>query len=72
MGGIRINIHDPKDSIVIEKRSKKNILIINNVLSKRKMKRKKSDIDISNDSWRIIGRIWFSGKSKPVGMIRNP
>ena len=51
MERIRINIHDPEDGIVIEEWSKKNVTMINNVLSKWKMKRKKSDIDVSNDSW---------------------
>ena len=51
MGRIRINVHNPEDSIVIEEWSKKDVTMINNVLSKWKIKRRKSDIDVSNDSW---------------------
>ena len=62
MGGIRINIHDPKDSIVIEKRGENNVSMINNVFTKWKTKRKKSNIDVNNNSWWVIGQTRFSSK----------
>jgi len=41
----------------------------NNVFSKWKIKRKKSDIDVSNNSWRIIGQTKLPSKGKLVGII---
>jgi len=35
------------------------------------MERRKSDIDINDNSWRVISWTWFSSKGKPIRMIRN-
>ena len=45
--------------------------MINNVFSERKMERRKSDIDVNDDSWEIIRWAWLSSKSKPIWMIGN-
>jgi len=46
-------------------------MIIDNVFSKRKSERRKSDIDIDDDSWEVVSHTWVSSKGKPVGMIWN-
>ena len=38
MRRIWINIHDPKDRIIVEKESKNNVPVVNNVLSKQKQR----------------------------------
>jgi len=57
VGGIRIYIHKPKNVAIVKKEGKKNISVVNNVFSNREMKRRKSDIYVSNNSWedRVIG-----------------
>jgi len=35
------------------------------------VERGKSDIDVSNDFWEVIGQARFSSKGEPVGMIEN-
>jgi len=37
--GIRVNIHDPKIVIVVKEENEKNVLVINNVFAKCKLKR---------------------------------
>jgi len=54
---------------VIEKRNTRNVSVINNVFPQRKAKRKKSDINISNYSWRVITLRQFPGKSRPVRVV---
>jgi len=45
--------------------------MINNVFSEKKMERRKSDIDIDDDSWGVIRQAWLSSKSEPIRMIGN-
>jgi len=45
--------------------------MINNIFAKRETKEKKSDINVNNDSWKVICQIKFSGKSKPIEMVNN-
>jgi len=52
---IRINVQDPKDRIVVKEGDKKNISVIKNIFLKKEVKRYKSNIDINQDSWGIIG-----------------
>jgi len=46
--------------------------VINNVFTKRKTKRGKSNVNKHDHLWEVISREQFSGKSEPVGMIDNP
>jgi len=57
VGEIKIYIHKPKNVAVVKKGGKKNVSVVNNVFSNREMKRRKSDIYVSNNSWevRVIG-----------------
>jgi len=45
--------------------------MINNVFLERKIERRKSDIDVNDNSWEIIERAWLSSKSEPIRMIGN-
>ena len=50
MQWIGINVNQKENVIVNEKRNKQNIPVTENVFVKRKMKRRKSGIYISDDS----------------------
>ena len=66
MGQIRVNIHQPKNIVIVEKRNEKNVFIINNIIAKRKAKRWKSDVYI-NDYPRIVTfHFWRLREGKPV------
>ena len=58
-------------SLLLKKRNKKNVSVINNIFVKREMKRWKSNIDKDNDSWEVICHIRFTGEGKPIWMINN-
>ena len=45
--------------------------MINNVFLERKTERRKSDIDVDDDSWVVIRQAWLSSKSEPIQMIGN-
>ena len=66
MREVRINVHNV---IIIEEQNEKNIPMIDNVITKRKMKRKKADVDVcdySGGDWPI----WRSfGEQKLVRMM---
>jgi len=68
---IGINVHDPKQDIIVAKRNKKNISVVDNVFTKRKTERQKSDVDINSDSWEVICQVRSSSKCEPIGMVRN-
>ena len=57
MGGIRIYIYKLKNVAIVKKGGKKDISVVNNIFSNREIKRRKSDIYVSDDSWgvRVIG-----------------
>ena len=71
MRKIRIDIHDPENNIIVRKRKKKNISVVNNVFSKWKPKRQKSDVNIYNNSGGVICWDGFSNKGEPVWVVRN-
>jgi len=62
MRWIRINVHNPKDRIVIEKERKENVSMINDVFSKRELKGEKMNIDVTNDSQQVIRQTGVSSK----------
>ena len=45
--------------------------MVNDVFTKWKTEREKSDIDVNNNSWRVIGQVRFFSKGEPVRMIGN-
>ena len=50
MRRVRIYVHNIITHMVVKERNKKNIPIINNVIMKKKMKRREADIDVSDHS----------------------
>ena len=54
MRRIRINVHDIKTSVVIEKGNETNIPMINNVFLKEKMERRKTNVNIGKDSREVL------------------
>ena len=69
MKWIRINVHDVKTSTVIEKGNETDIPMINNVFSKEKTERRKTYVNICEDS-REVFLVWQdSSKHNPVGVV---
>jgi len=52
VGRVRIDVHDEILDVVISKRHKKNVRMINNITTQREMKEGEAGIDIHGDSWR--------------------
>ena len=50
MKRVRIHIYNVIAHMVIKERNEKNIPMINNVITKKKIKRREVDVDISNCS----------------------
>jgi len=48
--GIRINVHQPENIIVVEEQDKKNISKVNYILIKWKTEQRQSNIDINDHS----------------------
>ena len=53
MGRVQIDIHDEILDVVISKQHKKNVRMINNIMTQRETKEEEVDIDICSDSWRV-------------------
>jgi len=51
---IRINVHDPKKDVIVTKQNKKNVSVVDNIFTKRKVEIQKFDVDINSDSWGVI------------------
>jgi len=47
---VRINVHNVITNMIVEERNEKNIPMIDNVIMKRKTKRRKVDVDVCNYS----------------------
>ena len=45
--------------------------MIVNILAKSKARQGETDINICDDSLRVINMSWISGESSPVGIVRN-
>ena len=71
MRRIRIDVHNPENNVIVRKRNKKNISVVNNVFLKWKTKGQKSDVNIYNDSGGVICQVEFSSKDEPVWVVRN-
>ena len=58
-------------NVIISERNDVNIAMVKNVFTKKKTKRFETNIDIGNDSWRIV-TIWRkSCKHNPIGMMTS-
>jgi len=47
---VRINVHNVITNMIVEEQNEKNIPMIDNVIMKRKRKRKKADVDVCDHS----------------------
>ena len=71
MRRIRINVHDIKTSVVIEKGNETDVPMINNVFLKEKMERRKMNVNIDKDSREVLLIQRDSSKSNPVGVVAS-
>ena len=54
MRRIRIDVQNIVVDIIVDERDDTNVTMIKNVSAKKKTKRVKTDIDIGDDSWKIV------------------
>ena len=54
MRRVGVNVKNVMTNVIISERNDVNIVMIKNVFMKKKTKRFETNIDIGNDSWRII------------------
>ena len=71
MRRIRVYIQNIMTDTVVRKRNKIDIPMIKNVIAKEEMKRGNTNVNIGDDSWKvlIVGR--RSSKSDPIGMVAH-
>jgi len=50
---VRINVHNVITNMIVEEQNEKNIPMIDNVITKRKTKRRKADVNVYNYSGRV-------------------
>ena len=56
-------------NVVVRKRNEIDISMIENIFAKKKSKERKTNVNVSNNSWKIITVRRRSSKSNPVGMM---
>jgi len=54
MRRIRINVQNIMTNVVVSKRNDTNVMMIKNVFAKKEAKRIETNVDIRDDSWKII------------------
>jgi len=69
---VRINVYDERTDIVRKKRNEKNILVVNYVFTKQKIERRKTNVDISHDSWGVQLANRKSSEGELVRVVRSP
>ena len=56
-------------NVVVRKRNEIDISVIENIFAKKKSKRRKTNVNVSNNPWKIVTFGRRSGKSDPVRII---
>ena len=69
MRRIRVHIQNIITNVVVRKRNEIDILVIENIFAKKKSKRRKTNVNVSNNPWKIVTFGRRSGKSDPVRII---
>jgi len=54
MRQIRINVQNIMTNVVVSKRNEINVSIVKNIFAKEKVKGRKANIDIGDNSWKIV------------------
>jgi len=54
MRRVRINVQNIMTNVVVSKRNDTNVTMIKNVFAKKEAKRFETNVDIRNDSWKIV------------------
>jgi len=55
MQRVRINIQDVITNTVVEKGNETNVTMVKNVFTEKKAQRRKVNIDVYDNSWKVIG-----------------
>ena len=71
MRRIRIDVQNIVVDIIVDERDDTNVTMIKNVSAKKKTKRVKMDIDIGDDSWKIVITRRMSCECNSIGMITS-
>ena len=69
MRRMRVYIQNIMTDTVVRKRNKINILMIKNVIAKEETKRGNTNVNIGNDSWKVLTVGRRPSKSDPIGMV---
>jgi len=56
-------------NVIVRKRNEIDILMIENIFAKKKSKERKTNVNVSNNSWKIITVRRRSSESDSVGMM---
>ena len=71
MRRIRINVDKKENRAIIGKRDTQNISMIKNIIIKKKTQRENTNVNVCNNSWRVIVPWKRLRKCYPVRIIRN-
>ena len=69
MHWIWINVNEKENVIVNEKGNKWNIPVVENVFTERKLKRRKFNVYIGDDSWIVMDTWRYVCKHNPIGVV---
>ena len=69
MRQIRVYIQNIMTDTVVRKRNKIDIPMIKNVIAKEKTKRGNMNVNIGDDSWKVLTVGRRPSKSNPIGMV---
>ena len=71
MRRIGVNVQNIMTNVIISKRNNVNVTMIKNVFTKKKTKRFETNINIGNDSWRVVTVCRKSCKYNPIGVVTS-
>jgi len=54
---------------MIEERNTRNVPIIKKVITKRKTKEWNTNVNINDNSWRVMTLSWGLGEDNPIGVV---
>ena len=54
---------------MIEERNARNVPMIKKVITKRKTKEWNTNVNLNDNSWRVMTLSWGSRKGNPIGMV---
>ena len=71
MRRVRIDVQNIVANIIVDERNDTNVMTIKNISAKKKTKRVKTNIDIGDNSWKIVITRRISCKHNPIRMMTS-